>query len=61
MRFLVGQVVNLRPIGNRPGGRVRPFRKGRHQFNRRISNPLQVDNLPHYFLSSNSSTTAIVS
>src|ERR1035437_9431553 len=34
----VGQIVNLRPIVNRPGGSKR---------GRRISNPPQVSNLPH--------------
>ena len=37
----VGQVVNLRPIGNRPGG-WSPAR------GERVYNPLQVNNLPHH-------------
>ncbi|HXB73512.1 MAG TPA: SCO family protein [Candidatus Acidoferrales bacterium] len=41
--FCVGQVVNLRRIGNPPGGLARTA-------GRRISNPPQVNNLPHTLL-----------
>ena len=37
---VVGQVVNLRPIVNRPGAACAKAA-------RRVNNPPQVDNLPH--------------
>ena len=36
----MGQVGNLRPIGNRPSALV-------HDLRRRVNNPPQVANLPH--------------
>jgi len=52
---LVGQVVNLRRIGNPPAARFDEPPRGRQQMHgrlaaasrRRINNPPQIANLPH--------------
>src|SRR5450759_2757168 len=47
----VGQIVNLRPIGNRPGEAEHALTtvhgRGASKSGRRVGNPPQINNLPH--------------